>query len=76
MTKLVGAFGAFLIALAGIGLAIIFFKQGLWCAAVVAVPVGLLGWLCDQIARKLVLYRFPVVAVCMIRLPFDQGLKT
>jgi hypothetical protein len=68
MTKLSGAFGAFLIALAGIGLAIIFFYQGFWCATVVVVPVALLGWLCDLIARRLVLYRFPVAAVCMMEL--------
>jgi hypothetical protein len=68
MTKFAGAFGAFLIALGGIGLAIVFFKGGLWCVAAVVVPVALLGWMCDLIARKLVLYRYPVLAAWMMEL--------
>ena len=68
MTKFAGAFGAFLIALGGIGLAIIFFKEGFWCVAAVVVPFALLGWMCDLTARKFFLYRYPVPAVWMMEL--------
>jgi hypothetical protein len=68
MRGLLLAFPAFVIAVFGVALAIIWFSLGWTQAASIAVAIALFGWVIDYVARHLVIMRHPSIAVWMMEL--------
>lgn len=66
MTKLLLAFPAFVIAVMGIALAMIWFVVGWERVLLTAVVIAIVGWLIDLLARKFVIANYPVLAVWMM----------